>query len=226
MQSEIFQSRDYSVVLSSLAESVSGWDLKSMQVTATSLHARSLTTSYSHDIEFTVSFVAEDFGVEGALYAAVEALVADMSATLQASMASGLFVQTLTKDALATGAVSVANVMSAELVSLEILSITYANNRLVYYYDSEASSSVSSSSSSGPALSASVVVVFVAVIALAGVAVVGMIAHSYGSYQKVSTASDSEVSEKVRLSGMKSKFGVKFEKLPASSEQLEFGLKI
>jgi len=224
MKNEIFQSRDFSVVLSALASSVSGWDVQSMEVTATSLHGRSLATAYAHDVQFTVSFVTEDFGVEGTLYAAAEALVADMTATLQAAISSGAFVQTLTQDALMAGADSVASVEEADLVSLEILSISYENNRLVYYYDSDSSSSVASAS--GPALSASVVVVFVAVIALAGVAVVGMIAHSYGSYQKVATASDSEVSEKVWLSGMKSKFGVKFEKLPADSEQMEFGLKI
>jgi len=225
IHSEMFSSSDYSVILSTLAASVNGWDMTSMQVTATSLQGRSLASSFTHEVQFSVSFTTEDFGVDGTLYASVEGLVSDMSATLNAAIASGEFVQSMSSNAQLTGASTVQEVSAAHLVSLEILSITYENNRLVYYYDSESASTVSSDSSS-PALSASVVVMFVAVIALAGVAVVGMIAHSYGSYQKVSTATDSEVSEKVWLSGLKSKFGVKFEKLPAQSEQLDFGLKI
>jgi len=221
-RSEIFNSRDYAVVLETLAATVSGWEMSSMQITATSLHARSLATAYTHDITFTVSFLSEDFGVNGALYAAAEALVSDMSATLQSSMTAGAFVQSLSHGALLAGSDAVKDVSAAQLVSLEIVSISYADNRLVYIYDSD-SSSVSSSESM---LSASVIVLFIGVVAVAGIAVVGMIAHSYGSYQKISTASDSEVSEKVWLSGLKSKFGLQFEQLPASSEQLEDGLRI
>jgi len=211
MKSEFFDSRDYSSILETLAYSVDGWNLNSMQVTATSLHARTLATSYSHDVEFTVTFLAEDFGVDGALYAAAEGLVQDMGATLQSSIISGDFVQRLSTSTLASS--SMKDIIAVEVLSLEIVSISYADNRLVYYYDSGSSSTVSS----GPALSTGVVVLFGAVVVAGVIAVVGMVAHSYGSYQKVSTATDSEVSEKVRLDGMKSRFEVKFEKLSMDS---------
>jgi hypothetical protein len=224
MNSEIFNSADFGIVLGALSTTVAGWDMGAMQVTTSSLHARSLTTAYTHDIEFTVKFTAEDFGVDGSLFSATEGLVSNMAATLQASMTGGEFVQSMSSSATLAGANSVKDVNAAQLVSLDIVSISYADNRLVYVYDTEASASASVSQ--GPMMSASVMVLFVAVVALAGVAVVGMIAHSVGSYQKVSTVSDSEVSERVWLSGLKTKFGVSFEKLPADSEQLEDGLRI
>jgi hypothetical protein len=226
INSEIFNSADFSVILGTLAETVSGWEVSNMQVTATSLHARSLSVAYTHDVEFSVKFSPEEYGVNGALYSSAEALVSDMTATLQASMSGGNFVQTMSSASTLAASTTVTDVNTAELQSLEILSISYADNRLVYVYDTVSSSSVSSED---PVMSSGVIVLFVAVVALAGVAAVGMIAHSFGSYQKVSTASDSEVSERVWMSGMKSKFGVQFENLPANSNQFEdsyIGLRI
>lgn len=198
ISSEIFSTRDSSLVLASLSNVIEGWQVANMNVLSTSLDTRALSSShralnsFTHDVSFSASFVAEDYGIDGATYANVENLVNDMAATIEASFASGAFSTQLSGSAQLSGASLLSEVTSAELLSLEISKIAYAHSRLVYYYDQEEATVSSSSSSSSSSLSSSVVMVLVGVAVVGFVAFVGVAAHGFNGYNKLSTVTDSE----------------------------------
>jgi hypothetical protein len=114
-----------------------------------------------------------------------------MAATLTASFSSGLFTSQLAGAARLSGAEILQEVTSAELVSLEISQISYAHNRLVYYYDEE-QAQVSSSSSTDTSLSLGMIMLFASIVGLGFLAFVGIVAHGFNGYHKLSTISDSE----------------------------------
>lgn len=190
--SELFSSADASAILNVLASQVAGWSTTTMSVLGTSLDVRSLgvsqrsANSFTHDIQFSVSFLSEAFGVDGTNYAAVENLVEDIALTLENAFASGTFVTQLTGEAKLMNSEVLEEVSAAELVSLEVVSISYTNSHLVYYYDNNdvsADGSVSYSSASG--LSNGVIAMFVVVAAVGFVAFVGIVSHGFNGYSKL-----------------------------------------
>jgi hypothetical protein len=188
INSEILHSSETNVLSHVISSMVEGLSADAVDITGNSLDVRSLSqralNSFTHDIEFSVTFIAEDFGIDGAAYAVVENLVADMASTIEASMSSSTFTSSL------SGAVLLNSVTGGELVSLEILSISFPNNHLVYVYDNEVASSTSSTSAG---MSNAVFALAGIVSALAIVAFVGIAKHNFNGYKKVSSASDSEV---------------------------------
>ena len=215
--SEFFAQKASTMVLDALAKTVPGWAIDTMAVTATSLDARSLLASsenrrllpsYTHDIQFSVSFVAEEYTVNGAAYSAVESLITDMMATLEASFATGVFAYQLRQDATTMDVDALQEVTTVELVSLEIDSIHYASSHLVYYYGDDEVQSVSATSSSN-GISTTITVVFLLVVAAGFVAFVGISRHGMSSYKKLNTISDSSRDHKAEMSmNVRTPFGV------------------
>lgn len=87
----------------------------------------------------TVPFMVEDFGVNGASYDAVESLVANMAATLEASFSSGDFASGISADASKIGVDVLGAMTTVELTSFDITEISYSQSHLVYYYDGDVS---------------------------------------------------------------------------------------
>jgi hypothetical protein len=193
INSEILHSADITVLGHIIAATVEGWTADMVAITGSSIDARALTTGeralnvYNHDIAFAVTFNAEKFGIDGATYGAVENLVSDISATIEASLTSGVFVSAL------SGSVLMGSVTGGELVSLEISTIAFSHSHLVYVYTSEDEKAIVSSSSSSSGMSSSVVTVAGVVVVLAFVAFVGIASHNFNGYNKVNSNSDSDV---------------------------------
>lgn len=139
-KSEMFHSSDYELVLSSLAESVDGWSTSHMDIIDISLGA-GLTikeeSSFVHNVEFKVSFVSEDYNVDGSLYGSVEILVAEMMESLSTATSSGEFIDDLQERANSAGSPDLAQANSSEVLSLQITSISYSPNRLEYSENKE-----------------------------------------------------------------------------------------
>lgn len=214
--SEFFAGQATAIVLDVLARTVKGWTTEQMSVMATSLDARSLTAdarslrSYTHDIQFSVSFVAEDFSVNGASYDAVESLMADMAATLEASFYSGAFTEELVHGAVLMDVDTLQSVSTVELVSLDINRIRYAQSHLVYYYSGDDDSAQMQSGSDNAAHTVSTVVFlgFLSVMAVGFIALVGIAHHGVKSFERVSTVSDSEEqSQRDRMAAVRTPFG-------------------
>ena len=196
MPNEPFAARASSVVLGALAETVKGWSAGAMSVTATSLEAGSVVvganaaTGVTHDVVFTVSFEAEDYSVDGASFAAVESLLSDMAATLEASFAAGEFAAQLLQDAATMDVAALQGVTTVTLISLAVAQIEYSTNHLVYVYSNE--EDVQSYSGSGLySMSTSVMLFLVAVVAVGFVSLVGIARHGVGGYARLSAVSDS-----------------------------------
>jgi len=207
ISSEVFSTASAEVIVKSLSTVVTGWVEQKLSLTSTSLDARSLSVnqralnSYTHDVYFTVSFISENLGVDGTIYANVENLVNEMSNTLEFAFASGSFMATLplttARDEL------LGEIAEVELVSLEISDISYSKNNLVYYYDEKASQDDNTGDSQS--LSGGMIALFAVVGSLALVAVVGVVAHGFNGYKKLSTVSDSDhrfVAESARSDGV------------------------
>ena len=212
--SEFFAAQATTLVLDTLARTVNGWTTQQMSVMATSLDARSLTAesralrSYTHDIQFSVSFVAEDFSVNGASYDAVENLISDMAATLEASFNSGVFTEQLTHGAVTMNVDTLQGVSTVELVSLEIGRIQYAQSHLVYYYSSDEDSVQSGSDNRASTVSTMVFLGFLSVVAVGFIALVGIAHHGVKAYERVSSVTDSEdQSRQDRLAAVRTPFG-------------------
>jgi hypothetical protein len=191
INSEILQSSDTTILSQIIAQLVDGWSTDMVAITGSSIDTRALTigeralNSFTHDISFAVTFNAENFGIDGATYGAVENLVNDIGATIEASLTSGVFTSAL------SGSVLMGSVSGAQLVSLEIQSIAFLHSHLVYVYTSDEKAVVSSSSSTGLSTAAMSVVGIVCVLGF--VAFVGVVSHNFNGYNKVSSASDSDV---------------------------------
>jgi hypothetical protein len=130
--SEIFHSQDASVMSKVIAEFVSGWDAEALSVTSTTLDARELvmsnrrTSEFTFDVEFQVSFVAETtYGVDGRDFRAVENMISNLEDKLSSRFASSEFVNNVNSAARLTSDSTLNQVRAAELVSLELDSISY-----------------------------------------------------------------------------------------------------
>ena len=198
MSSELMRNGAADIVLETLANTVSGWNAKDMSVTGTSLGVRSLTdtarslTSFSHEISFSVTFIAEEYEVNGANYAAIENLLADMASTLEASFSSGVFTDYLKQEATTLGVDALSDVQSVELVSLEISSVQYAHSHLVYYYGDDSETVQENDGTWSTSVSSTIILAFMSVSALGFIAFVGIAHHGIRAYQTVSTSTDSE----------------------------------
>jgi hypothetical protein len=196
---ELFAAQARTIVLDTLAKTVEGWDIESMSVTATSLDARSMSAgsgaleSYTHDIEFSVHFVAEDFSVNGASFEAVESLLADMAATLEASFSAGAFSEQLLEDAVTMGVDVLKGVTTGELLELEVVSIQYAETHLVYYYGDDESVQSYNSGNWDRSVSTNAIIAFMSVAAVGFIAFIGVTRHGFNAYSKLRSATDSEV---------------------------------
>lgn len=134
--------------------------------------------------------MAEDFDVNGASYDAVQSLVSDMTATLEASFSSGVFATTISGEAVTLGIDVLGTVSTVELVSFDI---TYSPSHLVYYYDAEDSVAVASGIDDSHYLVSGTVLMIVGLVGLIGlVALFGIARHGSMSYEKVRIVTDSE----------------------------------
>jgi hypothetical protein len=202
---EILAAQARAIVIDTLAKTVEGWNIESMSVTTTSLDARSMAAgtralrSYTHDIEFSVHFIAEDFSVDGASFAAVESLLADMAATLEASFSAGAFSEKLVEDAMTTGVDMLKGVTTVELLSLEVVSIEYAETHLVYYYGNDESVQSYNIDNSDRSVSTNAIIAFMSVAAVGFIAFVGVTRHGFNAYSKLRSATDSEVGHNMEM---------------------------
>ena len=201
INSEILHSSDINVLSHVIATIVDGWTADKIVITGSSLDVRSLSVdkrslnAFTHDIAFSVSFVAEDFGIDGATYGVVENLVSDMTSTIEASLSSGAFTSSLSASAMLSKSVLMGAVTSGELVSLDIQAIAYAHSHLVYVYieNEKASAPVTTYSTSNGGMSSNMIAAGGIVCVLAFVAFVGIATHNFNGYNKISASSDSEV---------------------------------
>jgi hypothetical protein len=198
VSSERFTQNDASIVLNALASTVNGWKAENMAFVGSTMEVRSLSSSqrglntFTHDVEFTVTFVAEDYGISGATYALVENLVDDMAATLETAFGSGAFTASLVGSASLANNDVIADVNSEELVSLEITKIAYTHSHLVYIYDEDQNVVAGSSSmSSSNSYITNVAIFGVAIAGVIVVAVVGVMTHKFNGYNKLSSESES-----------------------------------
>lgn len=109
---------------------ISGFNSENVQVVSTSLDSRVMSASDSNivqDYTFEISFISEDapFKTDGRSYAAVESLSSSIASTLSSSMSSGQFETKLQVESSLQNVVSLSAQAVAELVSLEVTSITY-----------------------------------------------------------------------------------------------------
>jgi hypothetical protein len=123
----------YSVVSNTLADMITGFSAENVQVLSTSLDSRVMSSSVSNvvqDYTFEVTFVAENspFNTDGRSYAAVESLASSIATTLSSAMSSGQFETKLQLESSLQNVVSLSAQAVAELVSLEVSSVTYVGS--------------------------------------------------------------------------------------------------
>jgi hypothetical protein len=203
LTSEFIESSQYSILPGVLADSVVGWEAKNIEVQSTTLTSRALSSLSSRqlaefdvDVQFTASFESEtDYGVEGRLFSKVENLIDTLQDSLTTKISSESFSISLTQSAVLAGAESLERVQSAELVSLELESITYEgvqtmrSSTLPAFDEAEywgTSSLVNVSLYNVGSIS-----IFVVAIAAGFVAFVGLVSHSMNGYKRISQLSDS-----------------------------------
>jgi len=194
LPSEQFAAQASSVVLNVLAETVKGWSVSAMSVTATSLDVDLLANAamgFTHDVVFTVSFDAEDYSVNGASFAEVEGLLSDMAATLEASFAANEFAAQLLQEAATMNIDALQAMTTVALVSLQVVQIEYSTNHLVYVYGYEADVQ-SHSGLDLYSMSTTALLFLVAVVAFGFVSLVGIARHGMSSYAQLSAVTDSE----------------------------------
>jgi hypothetical protein len=179
------------LVVNSLASVVNGWSAEHLSLVTTSLgstndfmHGRALTT-YTHLISFSVSFVTESFGVDGANYGALQNLVEDMSLTLKSAFASGSFTHEIAASAKLANDPLLANEnqMTAELVYFKLDKVAYSLDHLVYVDEEPAYAEAHPIAMS--------TAILVAAVASAGlVAFVGIFLHKKNAYNKLAQESE------------------------------------
>lgn len=198
VDSELFNgNKEY--MKSAIASSVTGWDASAVSIISTSVDAREVSSgnrvlSETFDVQFSVSFSAKSFGVDGTVYYNVENLVSDMSSTMATALSSGQFATQLKAGASLANEEVFAETVSASLLSLEVSAITYSGvgtsgEQLVYYYDTVEDTVVdgSSSSSSNPF---NMVTMAAAVAVVAVIAVVGIFSHNKSKYSQLPVQSE------------------------------------
>lgn len=201
LTSEFVESSQYSILPGLLADSVVGWEAKNIDVQSTALTSRAMSTTsrrlaeFDVDVQFTVSFESEtEYGVEGRLYSNVERLVSTLEDSLASKVSSEGFTVSLTQSALLAGALSLEKVHNAELVSLELDSISYEGvqtmraSTLPAFDDSEywGSSVLNVSLYNTESIG-----LFVIAVAAGFVALVGLLSHGMNGYKSVSQVSES-----------------------------------
>lgn len=204
LTSEFVESSQFSILPGLLADSVVGWDSKNIEVLSTTLTSRALSTpsemrrlaEFDVDVQFSASFESEtDYGVEGRMYSNVKSLVATLQDALASKVSSQGFSVSLSQSALLAGAVSLEKVQNAELVSLELVSISYEGvetmqaSTLPAFDDSQYWGSTVMNVSFYNVES---LAVFFVAIAAGFVAFVGLVSHSVNGYKSVSQLSDSQ----------------------------------
>jgi hypothetical protein len=196
LTSEFVESSQYSIIPGILADSVVGWEAKNIEVQSTSLTSRSLLSAsrslaeFDVDVEFTVTFESEtDYGVEGRVYSKVQNLVFYFEDSLASRVSSESFTASLTQSAVLAGAVSLERVQSAELVWLELESITYEGvqemkaSTLPTFDDSEYWENASLDIS---VYNFETITMFVIAIGAGFIAFVGLISHGVNGYKRIS----------------------------------------
>jgi hypothetical protein len=204
LTSEFVESSQFSILPGLLADSVVGWDSKNIEVLSTTLTSRALSSSsemrrlaeFDVDVQFSASFESEtDYGVEGRMYSKVKNLVATLQDSLASKVSSQGFSVSLAQSALLAGAVSLEKVQNAELVSLELVSISYEGvetmqaSTLPAFDDSQYWGSTVMNVSFYNVES---LAVFFIAVAAGFVAFVGLVSHSVNGYKSVSQMSDSQ----------------------------------
>jgi hypothetical protein len=225
LHTEIFNSVDNQAVLSVVSSVVTGWTTQNMEFLGTSLDARNLMVNtrmlntYTHDIMFSVSFLTEDFGVDGTLYANIQNLVHDMASTLEVSIESGAFVQQLVHVSTQTSNSMLGDVTAAELIKLEVYSVRYSQSKLVYYADDQDSYTMHSNSDDDYSMSTTMIVIIAAVCSVAFIAFVGIATHTFNGYKKVSQVTESEHEQQLAMArspfmGLSQQPTNRYEKIP------------
>jgi hypothetical protein len=132
---EVVNQGSYAVLAKSLASMINGWSADHIKVLGTTLDSRSISSSsvavrklsdFTQDFTFEVSFIAEEaFGVDGRSYSNVQALASTLYTTLSNKMQSGQFETSLQLELALNNVVSLSSTSTAELVSLEVGSVTF-----------------------------------------------------------------------------------------------------
>eukprot|EP00339_Tiarina_fusa_P026206 CAMPEP_0117014734 /NCGR_PEP_ID=MMETSP0472-20121206/11897_1 /TAXON_ID=693140 ORGANISM="Tiarina fusus, Strain LIS" /NCGR_SAMPLE_ID=MMETSP0472 /ASSEMBLY_ACC=CAM_ASM_000603 /LENGTH=573 /DNA_ID=CAMNT_0004718365 /DNA_START=91 /DNA_END=1813 /DNA_ORIENTATION=- len=203
LTSEFVESSQFSFLPGVLADSVVGWESKNIEVQSTTLTSRALSPTemrrlaeFDVDVQFSASFESEaDYGVEGRMYSKVKNLVSTLQDSLSSKVSAQGFSVSLAQSASLAGAVSLEKVQSAELVSLDLISISYEGvqtmqaSTLPAFDDSQywGSSVLNVSLYDAESLS----VFFIAVVG-GFVAFVGLLSHGVNGYKSVSQLSDSQ----------------------------------
>jgi hypothetical protein len=215
ISTELFSMREASVIISVLKSSVDGWSKAHFAILETSLDTRNLVSgtralnSFTHDISFTVSFDAEDYDIDGTRFAVVQGLVNDMASSLQAAFSTGAFGGQLM---LTAQAGMFSDTITGELISLDIASIHYSHNSLVYIYDNTDSGEVTIQpypySSNGKFSYGIIAVIATATVAIVA-AFIGILHHKRNAYTQVSVVSDhghQQISEDVEIEDVRNPF--------------------
>lgn len=196
LTSEFIESSQYSIMPGILADSVVGWEAKNIEIQSTSLTSRSLSSTsrslaeFDVDVEFTVTFESEtDYGVEGRVYSKVQNLVSSLEDSLASRVSSESFTTSLAQCAVLAGAVSLERVQSAELVWLELDSITYEGvhemkaSTLPAFDDSEF---WENSSLNISVYNYETITMFIIAVGAGFIAFVGLISHGVNGYKRIS----------------------------------------
>jgi hypothetical protein len=156
-----------------------------------------------------VHYIAEDFSVNGALFAAVESLLADMAATLEASFSARAFSDQLLGDAMTFGVDVLKGVTTGELLELEVVSIQYAETHLVYYYGDDESVQSYNSGNWDRSVSTNAIIAFMSVATVGFITFIGVTRHGFNAYLKLRSATDSEIgaSREMQMTAIHSPFG-------------------
>lgn len=195
LTSEFIESSQYSIMPGILADSVVGWEAKNIEVQSTTLTSRSLSSTsrslaeFDVDVEFTVSFESEtDYGVEGRMYSKVQNLVNSLEDSLASRVSSESFTVSLAQSAVLAGAFSLERVQSAELVWLELDSISYEGvqemkaSTLPTFDESEYLEITSLNIS---VYNFESLTMFVIAICAGFIAVVGLVSHGVNGYKRI-----------------------------------------
>jgi hypothetical protein len=193
--SEFADKSTYSVVSNSIAGMISGFSSENVQVLSTSLDSRVMSASsvsnVVQDYNFEVTFIAEKapFNTDGRSYAAVTSLASSIASTLSSAMSSGQFETKMQMESSLQNVVSLSSQAVAELVSLEVSSVTYVGTEGMItstlpelsWSDYQQSYSESSGFESG--------VAFLGVAVVGFVAFVGIMSKGIKKYESLPTES-------------------------------------
>jgi len=197
MTSELFDASDAQVLFNTISAEVVGLEVGKMELVSSVLNSQASLDSngrklslFTHDVTFKATFNSLSFDTNGIIFSDVQEVVEDMRDSLSSQIDDGEFLSVLVKEATSLHVSAMSTVQGAELLSLEVESITYSGTRDFVYstlkYDDE-SYSYSIFSSKLDVVS---VAVFFSALAVGFIAFVGIMSKGMSGYKSI--AQDSQ----------------------------------